>query len=500
MENGFQSQVHSLRSVHVCLMEDDQVAARIYSGWLEESEAVVTVLSSFDDLRNRIEAEEPPFFSVPGGVPDILMTDLVLSDGTGSDVISLWRKHFPQRPVIVLTAFATVENAVEAMRMGAFDFLRKPVSREELNLVIDRAREHAKLLHENETLATAVRILGMAQTLSGITEKSNLLKTMGRLLHRETRAAECFVFVHTGIRRQTECLFDCRSAGVPRSAPETILANLVQHRIELLLKIPDPVPTQKQIPEDEVARPPTIIERHDQSGCVIELRSNTGNTAFIALLDTPGRRFDATPLKTVLYPILVQALRGYCAADTNEHMAALSFIDDLTGLYNQRYLEIALTSEIARANRYGTPVSLLFFDLDKFKAINDTHGHIVGSQILREAAKIFRQTTRDCDQLLRYGGDEFVAILPNTKLQGAIVLAERIRSAFDTTFFDVREKTQVTSAQNLHVTASIGVASFPECALTALELIQVADDAMYVSKRLGKNRVSLAKVKPTEPA
>jgi diguanylate cyclase (GGDEF)-like protein len=103
---------------------------------------------------------------------------------------------------------------------------------------------------------------------------------------------------------------------------------------------------------------------------------------------------------------------------------------------------------------------------------------------------------RDADQLLRYGGDEFVAILPSTNTSGAQIVAERIRSAFDTTSFNVAEETAIKEATNIHVTTSIGIACYPETALDARSLVQLADNAMYDSKRAGKNLVSVATVHP----
>jgi diguanylate cyclase (GGDEF)-like protein len=99
---------------------------------------------------------------------------------------------------------------------------------------------------------------------------------------------------------------------------------------------------------------------------------------------------------------------------------------------------------------------------------------------------------RDADQLLRYGGDEFVAILPSTHEKGALIVAERIRSSFENHTFDVAQETAVTEATQIHITTSIGLASFPEVSADARELVQLADNAMYESKRAGKNRITIA--------
>lgn len=164
----------------------------------------------------------------------------------------------------------------------------------------------------------------------------------------------------------------------------------------------------------------------------------------------------------------------------------LSFKDDLTSLYNSRFLSVYLDRELKRARRAQAPTSLLFMDLDGFKQINDQHGHLAGSATLVEVATLLSELVRDSDVLVRYGGDEFVAVFPETPLAGGEISAERIRAAIANKVF--------LEAQGIcgHVSASIGVAEYPACARDARDLIRKADEAMYQAKALGKNRVVLA--------
>lgn len=477
---------HSLEGSVIALVDDDRAAARVYAKWIEAAGAKVCVFHSFSEVR---EATEGPngWAVTQKDVPDVFLTDLILPDGTGIDVVTLWRKHYPHSPVLVLTAFATVENAVEAMKIGAFDFLRKPLQGEELVLVLRRAYEHGKLIRENETLSTAVRIFGMAQTLSTIQEKFGLLKTFGRLLHREVKAVESFVFLYNADKKQMECLLECRVPGVPRNPPESVISSLLFHFMKSA-----PTSHSDKFHLEDTCPPNVTLHKQGKSHIMlVELRSPSGNSAFVALYEN-GDNPTFQTRKEELYPIVLQAARAFQNADATEIIANRSYIDELTGLYNQGYLELTLNNEIARSDRYGTPVSLLFFDLDKFKSVNDKHGHLAGSQILREAAKILRQNVRDSDILLRYGGDEFVAILPNTRTTGAQILADRIRESFDSMRFDVRAATQIPSAYDLHVTTSIGIACYPETASSSRSLILRADEAMYEAKHQGKNRVVCA--------
>ncbi len=161
----------------------------------------------------------------------------------------------------------------------------------------------------------------------------------------------------------------------------------------------------------------------------------------------------------------------------------LSLTDDLTKLHNARYLRQFLVNEIKRARRYASNVAAVFLDLDDFKRINDLHGHLVGSHVLMEVAAVILPSVRDTDCFVRYGGDEFVAILPEAGVEAAFRVAERIRAKV--------ERHQFTGGRRLKIslTASLGIAVFPEHALSPQQLISCADRAMYQAKAAHKNCV-----------
>jgi diguanylate cyclase (GGDEF)-like protein len=165
---------------------------------------------------------------------------------------------------------------------------------------------------------------------------------------------------------------------------------------------------------------------------------------------------------------------------------ALSVTDDLTRLYNSRYLNIALRRESRLAARTGRSLSLLFIDLDGFKSINDNHGHLAGSRALVEAGAVIRGSARETDIVARFGGDEFALILPDTGSQGALAVAERIRDRL------ARHSFLAGDGLNIHLTASVGVATLPDVAVSADELVHAADAAMYRVKDRGKNGIQAA--------
>ena len=159
----------------------------------------------------------------------------------------------------------------------------------------------------------------------------------------------------------------------------------------------------------------------------------------------------------------------------------LSQTDDLTKLHNARYLRQFLLNEIRRARRYGSSVAALFLDLDDFKRVNDAHGHLVGSHVLMEMAAVILSSIRDTDAVARYGGDEFVIVLPDTQIELAGTVAGRIREKIAQHHF--------SGGRNLKLalTASFGVAAFPEHASSPQQLIACADTAMYEAKAANKN-------------
>ncbi len=170
-----------------------------------------------------------------------------------------------------------------------------------------------------------------------------------------------------------------------------------------------------------------------------------------------------------------------------QRVQELTITDDLTTLFNVRHMHTLLDTEILRAQRYKKAFSMVFLDLDKFKQVNDTWGHIHGSQLLRETANIIQKSIRSTDYAARYGGDEFVVLLPETNKDGALLIAERLRKSIEQNEF-LQDK-----GLKVHFTASFGVATFPEDAKSKDDLIRMADAAMYEVKGSTRNSVAGAK-------
>jgi two-component system cell cycle response regulator len=166
-----------------------------------------------------------------------------------------------------------------------------------------------------------------------------------------------------------------------------------------------------------------------------------------------------------------------------DRLAALAIQDELTGLYNYRYLQTRLSEEFKRAERYREPLSCLMLDVDYFKRVNDRHGHDAGDQALREVSLRLQKAVREVDVVARYGGEEFLLMLPSTNFSGALSVAERIWHA-------LRSEPFVLSGTTEHVTASVGVAVYPSHEIKSKDqLLKAADRALYQAKHEGRDRI-----------
>lgn len=172
--------------------------------------------------------------------------------------------------------------------------------------------------------------------------------------------------------------------------------------------------------------------------------------------------------------------------EKNKELSLISITDKLTDLYNRRYFDDTLEKEIGRTQRSGSSMSLIIFDVDKFKVFNDTNGHSAGDSLLTELAKVIKGNIRGSDVACRYGGEEFTIICPDTTPEQAYILAERIRYAVKNHPFLHREKQPFG-----FVSVSIGIANYPGHTTNSKKLLEMADSALYLSKENGRNQTTV---------
>lgn len=197
----------------------------------------------------------------------------------------------------------------------------------------------------------------------------------------------------------------------------------------------------------------------------------------IEALEAGAYAYITKPLNTSEIRItLERAVERYlllCSSSEKDYYAELAVLDGLTGLYNRRYFKELMNLEFVKLKRHTANFSLLMVDIDNFKNYNDTHGHPAGDEMLKKAAQVFKDSVREVDCVCRYGGEEFVIMLPQTDKKGSQIVAERLR---------------VQSGLYLPTTISIGIATFPDDAGESQGLIEKADAALYKAKQAGKNK------------
>ncbi|MGQ0813299.1 MAG: diguanylate cyclase [Gemmatimonadota bacterium] len=169
----------------------------------------------------------------------------------------------------------------------------------------------------------------------------------------------------------------------------------------------------------------------------------------------------------------------------NQELERLSISDGLTGLFNHRHIHALLNEEFERVDRTGERLTVAMFDLDRFKNVNDTHGHQAGDRVLEQMADILRESAREIDRLGRYGGEEFMALLPDTSIDDAEVFVERVRREVARRPFNIGD-----DKPPLKMTISAGIATYPHARIKNPEtLVRLADEALYTAKTAGRNRV-----------
>lgn len=398
----------------------------------------------------------------------LVVTDMVLQDISGLDILSHAKQMDPGIEVIVVTGHGNMESAIFALKNGARDYLVKPISHDEFRHVVKLSMEQRRLLDENLELKEQIRLFQTCQTIANCIDIDRILALVIDAALKESGASTGFAALIelSGGRDFFE------SRGIPETEAKTVAEAI------------KPLCNWENITLIEPSLVKIVHGGTEREILLLPLGSNQPLHGIIAILDAnqptsplPANRANLRFLIEQSSLALENAARFTVAKD-------LLNIDELTGLFNYRYLEIALEREIKRAERYDLSMSVIFLDVDMLKLVNDTHGHLVGSRVLKEVAAVIKNSVREVDIVIRYGGDEYTIILIETGKQGAAIVAERIRKTIETFPF--------TLGANLDVklTASLGFACYPDDTRSKLELLEMADRAMYHGKSSGRNTVS----------
>jgi len=485
-------------SARILVADDDRSVVASLSGWLRDSGFEVSSAGCRDAL----------FTELRRTTPDLLLLDEVM---TGNDGVQLLRElkgdqRWRDIPVLMVSSRTLDDLPEESFRMGAADVIRKPFRARE---VVARVQAQLRL---NQTLQTAQRALRSAEEeLQRAREESENRRKVVDILHEVTGDLSSDEIYHLLARRVARALHLSRCsvilAGTGDAAGVIVAAfddPAIHDRRITLARYPEiqrALETGRPVLVEDVGHDPLFARTREgwrEQGTTVRVRSVIALPFALGERETGvfflRRMADERPLKqedvefadTVITAAVAAIRRAQVIETTradNARLEVLAHTDPLTHALNRRALIVRLESEMERARRYQSVMTLLMVDLDHFKRVNDTKGHLAGDDVLRELVVLLKESVRTVDVVARFGGEEFVVVLPETALPGAVRFAERTAERIEQRIF-------VPSHGGVRLTSSIGVASFPAPGIeTADDLFTRADLALYRAKSAGRNRV-----------
>ncbi len=441
---------------------------------------------------------------------NVVVLDLVLPDIGGIELLRMFSRRLPEICFIISTGFASLASAIEALKAGAYDYIIKPFDVDHVKLVIKRGIERQKLAFENIELVEHLQKERnkLAIILQANSSVSNIVKLEDLADFVTAKAVQIIEAEKSSLLMVDEALGELvvkGSKGIKRES--------TAWRIKIGELIAGWVAKQgKALLVEDIANDPRFkhfanrSKYKTKSFISLPLKTDSRIVGVINVSDKlAGTRIFTQEDLRYLKLLAHQAVAQIENIRLCEKLSSLAVTDSLTNIFNHRYFQEQLDLEIKRAVRYKHPLSLAMFDIDSFKAYNDHYGHLVGDMVLRDIASLLKQSIRQVDIASRYGGEEFMIILPEADLKVARVVAERIRKAIQNT--DIfKQRIQVVADKiskavretglsgkqadkgAFEVTVSGGVASYRDGS-NRDEFVSWADQAMYKAKAEGKNRI-----------
>lgn len=444
-----------------------------------------------------------------GRSPDVVLLDIEFTDTDGTDVLERIKEDDRWRdlPVLMMSSLPLEEAAVRTLGLGASDYVRKPFRvRELLARIQAQLRMRAILRSARESLKET------REALHRVQEEAEQRRQLMDILHDVTDELSGGEVHHLMARRVARALGLSQCSVVlagqgeaPRVAATAYETGISQDFVLDLAKYPElqaALDTGRPVLVENVMESPLyrhVREQWRREGTRVPTRSviaipfaleaDLAGVFFLrrSVTEPPLTAADVEFAEAVIRAAVASVQRTRLIETTiadNRRLEQLAQTDPLTRTLNRRALQERLAAEMERVRRYNTTVSLLLIDIDHFKSVNDTYGHLAGDDVLVEVSAMLQRVVRAVDLVSRYGGEEFVIVLPETAAPGAEAFAERLRELIEGhTFVQPR-------GGSIRVTTSIGVASFPGFGVESVEdLLQAADQALYRAKAEGRNRV-----------
>ena len=441
--------------------------------------------------------------------PDLVLLDVMFPDADGYQILERIKGDDRWRdvPVLMVSSLPPEEAAVRTLGLGAADFVKKPFRVKELLARIQaQLRMRAILRSANDTLRH------VEAELERVREEAENRRKLVDILHDVTDDLSSDEIYHLLARRVaraldlTHCSVILARVGERPRVVATAFEQASARNFELDLdrypEIRAALDTGRPVLVEDVMTSPLyadVRQRWVRDGTMVTTRSvialpfaldqtQAGVFFLRRALNEPKLtpediEFADTVVKAAVAAVQRAKVLETTVAD-NRRLEVLAHTDPLTAVLNRRALTERLNSELERVKRYETQVSLLLIDIDHFKRVNDSYGHLVGDDVLTDVGALLQSAVRSVDVVARYGGEEFVIALPETGLMGATVFAERIRELIE------EHRFSHAGGSELHLTASVGVACYPSPGLETVEdLLATADQALYRAKAEGRNRV-----------
>lgn len=475
----------------IVVADDDQALLSTLSWILKDRGYEVVPVPGGQDLLARLEEEDP----------DLLMLDIMMPKVDGLQLLREVKADERWRflPVLMISSMPPEEATVQSLGMGASDFIAKPFRVNELIARVDAHLRVGRTLREAREEAERRR--GEAATREEMVD----------ILHEVTDALAPDEIYHILARRVakvlgiSKCSMVLAKPGDERAIVVVAAENPMLRNLEIDLaaypEIRKALATNRPVLVSDVHSDPLYDEvrvRWDRKGITVPTRSviavpfalgerESGVFFLRTVVNEPELTRESLEFAEKVINTAVNAIeKAYqlqTAQSDKDYYHWLATTDPLTGCLNRRALIEQLETELERVSRYGLAISILMIDLDRFKAINDRYGHLVGDSVLRQVGDLLRREVRSVDAVARYGGEEFVVVLPETSVKGGLIFAERIRARIEAhDFAEVGDPVQAT--------VSIGVAGVSGSETANPEsLIALADKALYRAKNGGRNQV-----------